>query len=67
MMLVPVAEAGCSGSLSCRNSSMRLRIVSKSSAARGCGIKPSETPHYHASVRFANRLIPVSLAREQSM
>jgi len=40
-MLVAVVGVDCSGSLSRRNSSMRVRIVLKSSAARGCDIKPS--------------------------
>ena len=40
-MLVAVVGVDCSGSLSRRNSSMRVRIVVKSSAARGRDIKPS--------------------------
>jgi hypothetical protein len=40
-MLVLDAGAACSGSLSRRNSSMRARIVSKSSATRGWDTKPS--------------------------
>src|SRR3954470_24245417 len=41
-MLVLAVAAGCSGSLSRRNSSMRVRIASKSSAARDRGIKPPQ-------------------------
>ena len=40
-MLLSVAGAGCSGSLSRRNSSMRVRIVLKSSAARVRDIRAS--------------------------
>src|SRR5437763_5004545 len=41
-MLVLAVAAGCSGSLSRRNSSMRVRIASKSSAARDRGIEPPQ-------------------------